>query len=160
MKGHFLCRLFWPKEIFLTFVFYLNVQCMKKLSEYTYFYISKNITYFCLFLKLLKALSISLSALTCQKLLGKCHCQACSRSSCVKSAQIRSFFWSVFSRIRTKYRDILFVFPYSLRLRENTDQKNLRILTLFTQYIFLRNEAGIVSTKTCPYLKFSVNNAI
>ena len=27
---------------------------------------------------------------------------------CVKSVQIRSFFWSVFSCIRTKYRDLLF----------------------------------------------------
>ena len=37
---------------------------------------------------------------------------------CVKSVQIRSFFWSVFSRIWT------IISPYSVRMRENTDQKN------------------------------------
>ena len=49
---------------------------------------------------------------------------------CVKSVQIRSFFWSVFSCIRTKYGDLL---RKSVRIQENKDQKNLRIWTLFTQ---------------------------
>ena len=44
----------------------------------------------------------------------------------MKSVQIRSFFWSVFSRIRTEYGEIL-------QMRQNTDQKKLRIWTLFTQ---------------------------
>ena len=39
---------------------------------------------------------------------------------CVKSVQIQSFFWSASSCIRREYR-------------KNTDQKKLRILTLFTQ---------------------------
>ena len=43
-------------------------------------------------------------------------------SHCVKSVQIRSFFWSLFSRIRTEYGEIL-----------RMDQKKLRIWTLFTQ---------------------------
>ena len=34
------------------------------------------------------------------------------------------FFWSVFSRIRTEYGEILRISPYSVRMRENTDQKN------------------------------------
>ena len=55
---------------------------------------------------------------------------------CVKSVQIRSFFWSVFSRIRTEYEEILRISPYSVRMRENTDQKKLRIWTLFTQWDF------------------------
>ena len=42
----------------------------------------------------------------------------------MKSVQIQSFFWSVFSRIRTEYREILRIPPYSVRMRENTDQKN------------------------------------
>ena len=46
---------------------------------------------------------------------------------CVKSAQIRSFFWSVFSRIRTEYGEIGV-------MRENTDPKKLHIWTLFTQW--------------------------
>ena len=46
---------------------------------------------------------------------------------CVKkSVQIRIYFWSVFSRIRTEYGGILRILrisPYSVRMRENTDQK-------------------------------------
>ena len=34
------------------------------------------------------------------------------------------FFWSVFSHICTEYGEILRVSPYSVRIRENTDQKN------------------------------------
>ena len=45
-------------------------------------------------------------------------------SHCMKSVQIRSFFWSAFSRIRTEYGEILRISPYSARMRENTDQKN------------------------------------
>ena len=43
------------------------------------------------------------------------------------------FFWSVFSCIRTEYGEIRNIFPYPLRMRQNTDQKKLRIWTLFTQ---------------------------
>ena len=39
------CRLYCLKEFFSTFAFYLNVQYVNTLAEYTYFYISKrNIT--------------------------------------------------------------------------------------------------------------------
>ena len=34
------------------------------------------------------------------------------------------FFWSLFSRIQTKYGEILRIFPYSVRMRGNKDQKN------------------------------------
>ena len=34
------------------------------------------------------------------------------------------FFWSVFSQIRTEYGEILQISPYSVRMRETTDQKN------------------------------------
>ena len=43
---------------------------------------------------------------------------------CVKSVQIRSFFWSVFSCIRTEYGDLRSGSPYSVRMQENTDPKN------------------------------------
>ena len=49
-------------------------------------------------------------------------------SHCVKSVQIRSFFWSVFSCIqylRSKS-------PYSVRIQENTNQKKLHIWTFFS----------------------------
>ena len=42
-------------------------------------------------------------------------------SPCVKSVQIRSYFWSVFSRLRTEYREIRSISPQSVRMRENTD---------------------------------------
>ena len=50
----------------------------------------------------------------------------------MKSVQIRSNFWSVFSRIRTEYGEIPSISPYSVRMRESTDQKLLRIWTLHT----------------------------
>ena len=44
-----------------------------------------------------------------------------------------SFFWSIFSCIRSEYRDLLRKSLYSVRIQENTVQKNLRIWILFTQ---------------------------
>ena len=63
------------------------------------------------------------------------HCQNYSekRNHCLKSVQIQSFFWSLFSRIWTEYGEIRSISPYSVQMRENTDQKKLRIWTLFTQ---------------------------
>ena len=52
---------------------------------------------------------------------------------CVKSVQIMSFSWFIFSGIRTEYREIRSISPYSVRMPENMDQKKLRIWTLFTQ---------------------------
>ena len=53
----------------------------------------------------------------------KLHDQSCMLTiHCLKSVQMRSFFWSVFSHIRTEYGEILRIFPYSVRMRENTDQ--------------------------------------
>ena len=56
----------------------------------------------------------------------------------MKIVQIRSFFWSVFSRIRTEYGEIRSISPYSVRMRENTDQKKLHIWTLFMQWVFIK----------------------
>ena len=50
----------------------------------------------------------------------------------VKSVQIRSLFWSVFSRIRTEYGEIRSISPYSVRMWENTDQRKLRIYYIFS----------------------------
>ena len=50
-----------------------------------------------------------------------------------KCPKIRSFFWSLFSGIPTEYGEILCISPFSVRMRENTDQQKLRIWTLFTQ---------------------------
>ena len=43
---------------------------------------------------------------------------------CVKSVQIRIFFWFVFSRIRTECGKIRSISPYSVQIRENADQNN------------------------------------
>ena len=43
---------------------------------------------------------------------------------CVNGVPIWNFFWSVFFRIWTEYFVILRISPYSVRMRENADQKN------------------------------------
>ena len=47
--------------------------------------------------------------------------------SSMRSVQIWSFHWSVFSCVWTEYRDLLRKSPHSVRIKENTDQKKLRI---------------------------------
>ena len=62
---------------------------------------------------------------------------------CMKSVQIRCIFWFVFSRIRTEYGEIRSISSYSVRMRENTDQKKHRIWTLFNavcQQVFCRKD--------------------
>ena len=57
----------------------------------------------------------------------------CAINHYVKSVHIRSFLWSVFSHIQTKYGHLLGKSQYSVQIRENPDQENSRILILFTQ---------------------------
>ena len=52
---------------------------------------------------------------------------------CIKSVQIRSFFWSAFSCIRTEYGDLRSKSPYAARIKGNTYQKKICIWTHFTQ---------------------------
>ena len=65
---------------------------------------------------------------------------------CLKSVQIRSFSGPFFFCIRTEYGEMRSISPYSVRVRENTDQKKLRIWTLFAQL------SGSCYNKT-PYSK-------
>ena len=66
------------------------------------------------------------------------------------------FVWSVFSRIRTEYEDLQNKYPYSLRMLENTDQKNtkfehfLRSLRDLVSFVRLLQKFTIrsLSTKT------------
>ena len=53
-----------------------------------------------------------------------------------KKCPYAEFLWSAFSCIRTKYGNLRSKSPYSVRMRENTDQKKLRIRTLLTQCTF------------------------
>ena len=68
---------------------------------------------------------------------------------CVKSFQIRSFFWSLFSHIRTEYGEILRISLYSVWMWENTDQNNSKYgHVLFSDsHIYALNE--IVWMKSC-----------
>ena len=54
------------------------------------------------------------------------------------------FFWFLFSRIRTEYWEILRISLYPVWMRENTDQKKLRIWTLFKQCCLFRFSLLIV----------------
>ena len=56
---------------------------------------------------------------------------------CVKSVQIRSIFW-VFSCIRIEYGELFRISPYSVRMRENMDQKKLCIWELFMQWFIFK----------------------
>ena len=46
-----------------------------------------------------------------------------------------TFFWSVFSRFRTEYEDLRSKSPYSVQIREKTDQIKLCIWNFFSQCI-------------------------
>ena len=52
----------------------------------------------------------------------------------VKSVQILSFVWSVFSCIRTEYGNLRSKSSYLVQIQENKDQKKLRTWTLFTHF--------------------------
>ena len=63
---------------------------------------------------------------------------------CVKSVQIRSFFWSVFSSIQTEYGDIRSISPYSVRNAGKCGTEKIPYLDIFHTVLsitFLRNEA-------------------
>ena len=51
----------------------------------------------------------------------------------MKNSVKRSLFWSIFSGIRTGYGYLLRKSLYSVQIRENTEQKKLRIGTFFIQ---------------------------
>ena len=55
---------------------------------------------------------------------------------CAKNANIWRFFWSVFSRIWTKYGYLLHKSPHLVRIRENTDQKKLRFSIFLVQWVY------------------------
>ena len=52
----------------------------------------------------------------------------------VKSVQMRSCFWSVFSCIQIEYGDLPSNSPYSVQIQENTDEKLLCIWAIFRQW--------------------------
>ena len=65
-----------------------------------------------------------------------------------KNCRYSEFFWSVFSRIRTEYSEILRVSQYSVQMRENTDQKKSEYRPFLTQCGGSRNSPSIHSAFT------------
>ena len=65
------------------------------------------------------------------------HMVDSSKTHYVEKVQIRSFFWSVFPAFGLKIGKIRNISPYSIRIKENTDQKKLCISTLFTRWRYL-----------------------
>ena len=76
---------------------------------------------------------------------------------CVKSLQIRSIFWFVFSSIRTECGDLRSKSPYSVRIKGNTDQKKLRIWTRFTQLFSVKTSSANVIKFSSSYKKVLSN---
>ena len=62
---------------------------------------------------------------------------------------MRSFFWSVFSCIRTEYGDLLRRSPYLVLILEDADQKKLRIWAPFTQCTHSVPLFWLPTTKIC-----------
>ena len=64
-----------------------------------------------------------------------------------KRCPYSELFWSVFSRIRTEYEEILRISPYSFRMRKNKDQNNSeyrhfsRSVTTKNRYPFTRKSS-------------------
>ena len=56
------------------------------------------------------------------------------------------FFWSEFSRIRTEYGEIIRVSPYSVRMLENTDQKNSQYAHILRSNEYVRFIYLFIST--------------
>ena len=88
--------------------------------------------------------------------------QACFRNGnyhyCVKCDQVRSYFWPVFSCIRTEYGDLRSKSLYSVRIQENTDQKYIRIWSLFTQCILCKSERPV--SKVLAFKKLCLLDSI
>ena len=62
--------------------------------------------------------------------------------------QYLEFFWSVFSRIRTEYRAIRSISPYSVGMREKCGLEKLRKRTLFMQWYCLAHLLKVFTKST------------
>ena len=64
-----------------------------------------------------------------------------------KKCPYLELFWSVFYRIRTKY---LSISPYSVRMRENTDQNNSKHRLFLRSAVYRRIVLHSDQSKGCP----------
>ena len=69
----------------------------------------------------------------------------------MKSVQIRSFSWSLFSCIWAEYGDLRGQSSYLFQIQENKDQKKLRIWTIFTQWLLF--DKSIIVINKCNHSK-------
>lgn len=68
-----------------------------------------------------------------------------------KKFRVRSFLWSVFSRIRSECGDLQNKSPNSVRIRENKDQRKLRIPNFHKQWKLLQNDIKKQEANVPPY---------
>ena len=70
--------------------------------------------------------------------------------------------WSVFSRIRTEYGEIQSISLYSVRMRENMDQKKLHKVTIKKHKLFRTNSLVLAhsSAKTFYIEQLTVKSSI
>ena len=77
-----------------------------------------------------------------------------------KKCPYSELFWSVFSRIQTEYGEIRSIFPYSVRMRKNTDQNNskyghyLRSVMVLLKYVLLVCNSENASLLNVPSQRF------
>ena len=69
----------------------------------------------------------------------------------MKSVQIWSFFWSLFSCIWTEYGDLRSQSSYSFQIQENKDQKKLCIWKIFTQWLLF--DKSVIVINKCNHSK-------
>ena len=58
---------------------------------------------------------------------------------------VLEFFWSVFSHIQKEYGEILRISPYSVKIRENKDQKNSENDTFYAMIVILQHYINKIS---------------
>ena len=75
----------------------------------------------------------------------------------MKSVQIRSFLWFVFSCIRTEHGDLRSKSSYLVQIQKNTDQKKLHMDTL---HAASTNNTKTSSTKINNHIKYCGTKAV
>ena len=89
--------------------------------EYIYIY-KVNVIYIRLFLTIVLIFRCYRCCCCCYYLLK--HLNAPKEFSLREKCPYSEFFWSTFSRLQTEYGEMRSISPYSVRMRENMDQKN------------------------------------
>ena len=77
---------------------------------------------------------------------------------CTGWVSVFGIFWSVFSRIWTKYGDLLYKSRYSVQMRESMDQKTQNTAIFYAVFLIMKLFIVILSTfqLSCGMRSFSV----